>query len=440
MSFQIAIVGSGPAGCFIAELLSRKIEDCQIDVIERLPSLFGLVRAGVAPDHQGTKNVTRQFERTLEKDNIRVLANLNIGSDISYEELKSCYDIIVLATGASEDRKLEISGEATSGVYGSSHFVGWYNGHPASYLNPPALKGSSVAIIGHGNVALDIARLLAKTPEERADTDICASAIAQLDNAGIKDIYLIGRGTPEQSKFTPPELAELKALSNATPVISNAQIPESVSADLEPREARAKQMNLDLFREFAQNGTKPDETDEKVRIHFLFSHTPLAVASENNRINGLQLKTHSGNTEREVSLPVNTLISAIGYHSNEIASVPFDPALGRIQHQDGLVEQGVYATGWCRRGPSGVIPTNRADALEISKRILGDIESGTLSASKRGGQAMDELIEKKRLFTLSYSDWKKIDSCEQNRALGGKPREKFTTTSEMLDLIRSARL
>ncbi|WP_086479191.1 FAD-dependent oxidoreductase [Oceanospirillum sanctuarii] len=437
MPLQIAIVGSGPAGCFIAELLSRKIEDCQIDIIERLPSLFGLVRAGVAPDHQGTKNVTRQFEKTLEKDNIRVLANLNVGPDISYDELKSCYDLVVIATGASEDRMLNIPGEDSAGVYGSSHFVGWYNGHPASHQNPPELKGPSVAIIGHGNVALDIARLLAKTSNERAETDICAPAMSQLDNSEVSDIYLIGRGTPEQSKFTPPELAELKALSAAVPVISNTRIPETPSSDLDPREARAKQMNLDLFREFAENASNPVLTAGKTRIHLLFNHSPVAVASENGRIKSLKLKHQAEQASDELALPVDTLISAIGYRSREISSVPFDTQQGRIQHENGLIEPGVYATGWCRRGPNGVIPTNRADALEISKRILADLDSGQISAGKSGRVAMDNLIEAKQLKVLSYQDWKTIDQAEQDRAQGNKPREKFLTEAEMLQVLSS---
>lgn len=433
MPLQIAIVGSGPAGCFIAELLSRKIEDCQIDIIERLPSLFGLVRAGVAPDHQGTKNVTRQFEKTLEKDNIRVLANLNIGSDISYDELKSCYDLILIATGASDDRKLNIPGESSSGVYGSSHFVGWYNGHPDSHRNPPELKGPSVSIIGHGNVALDIARLLAKTPEERSEADVCAPVMEQLDNSEITDIYLIGRGSPEQSKFTPPELAELKTLSAALPVISNTVIPETPSADLDPREARAKQMNLDLFREFAENGSDPGLSVGKTRIHLLFNHSPVSIDSENGRISSLRLKVN----DDEIRLPTDTLVSAIGYHSSAIPSVPFDAHRGRIQHENGLIEPGVYATGWCRRGPTGVIPTNRADALEMSKRILADLDSGLISAGKPGRVAMDNLIEAKQLKVLSYQDWKTIDQAEQNRAQGNKPREKFLTEEAMLEVIFS---
>lgn len=435
MPLQIAIVGSGPAGCFIAELLSRKIEDCRIDMIERMPSLFGLVRAGVAPDHQGTKNVIRQFEKTLEKDNIRVLANLNVGTDISYDELKSCYDLVVIATGASDDRKLGIPGENDQGIYGSSHFVGWYNGHPESHRRPPELKGPAVAIIGHGNVALDIARLIAKTSDERAETDICAAAMAQLDNSVITDIYLIGRGSPEQSKFTPPELAELKALSAAIPVISNTAIPETPSSDLDPREARAKQMNLDLFREFAENASNPVLTNGKTCIHLLFNHSPTAIESENGRITSLHLKQQSDQGIDEITLPVNTLISAIGYRSREISSVPFDTKQGRIQHENGLIEPTVYATGWCRRGPTGVIPTNRADALEISKRILADYEAGTITTGKGGQEVMDKLIADKNLKVIDYQDWKNINQAEKDRAQGKKPREKFLSEAEMLQQV-----
>ena len=433
MSLQIAIVGSGPAGCFMAELLSRKIDGCQIDIIERLPSLFGLVRAGVAPDHQGTKNVTRQFERTLEKPNIRVLANLTLGEDISYETLKQFYDLIIFATGASQDRTLNIAGEELSGVYGSSHFVGWYNGHPDSHQNPPKLSGPSVAIIGHGNVALDIARILAKTPEENASTDICQSAMEAINHSEIRDIYLIGRGSPEQAKFTPPELAELKDLSGATPLIEGYTIPESPSADLEPREARAKQMNLDLFREFTKNTTS--DLSGKIRIHFLFNLCPLSIQGTNGRVSCLNLEqTPSGEPGKNRSVPVNTLISAIGYCSDPITGVPFDDSNGRLIQESGLVEEGVYATGWCRRGPTGVIPTNRADALEISKRILNDLDNGVIPSGRPGRKAMDQFIKDHQLQVLSYIDWKRIDNAEQSAAQGGKPREKFISTADMVSL------
>ncbi|WP_417594481.1 FAD-dependent oxidoreductase [Oceanospirillum sp.] len=435
MSLQIAIVGSGPAGCFMAELLSRKIDDCQIDIIERLPSLFGLVRAGVAPDHQGTKNVTRQFERTLEKPNIRVLANLTVGKDISYETLKQFYDLIIFATGASRDRTLDIAGEELSGIYGSSHFVGWYNGHPDSHQPPPTLLGPSVAIIGHGNVALDIARLLAKTPEEKVNTDICQSAMEAINQSDIRDIFLIGRGSPEQAKFTPPELAELKDLSNAIPLIESCDIPESPSADLEQREARAKQMNLDLFREFTQNVT-PD-LSEKTRIHFLFNLSPLSIQGVGGKVSCLNLKqTSPGKSEKNLSVPVNTLISAIGYRSDPITGVPFDDSNGRLIHESGLVENGVYVTGWCRRGPTGVIPTNRADALEISKRILNDLDNGVIPSGKPGRKAMDQFIKDHQLQVLSYADWKIIDNAEQSAAQGEKPREKFISTADMISLVR----
>ncbi len=441
MSLQIAIVGSGPAGCFMAELLSRKIEDCQIDMIERLPSLFGLVRAGVAPDHQGTKNVTRQFERTLEKDNIRLLANLTIGRDISYEQLKQCYDLVILATGASQDRQLNLHGQDLAGVYGSSHFVGWYNGHPDSHRNPPQLKDGSVAIIGHGNVALDIARLLAKTAEERENTDICQPAMSQMNQAKIQDIYLIGRGAPEQAKFTPPELAELNDLQDALPVIWDTVIPETVSPELDPREARAKQMNLDLFHQFAENAKAADTAT--TRIHLLFNHQPVAIHGEAEAVQSVEFERTDHNTPNplktintQVTLKVDTLISAIGYTSLPIPGVPFDADAGRIRHQDGQVEPGVYVTGWCRRGPTGVIPTNRADALEMSKRILADLDNGLISSGKAGRVAMDQLIADKGLQVLSYQDWQAIDKAEQEAGNGSKPREKFLTEDAMIQQVR----
>lgn len=433
MSLQIAIVGSGPAGCFLAELLTRKLPDCQLDIIERLPTLFGLVRAGVAPDHQGTKNVTRQFERTLQKENIRVLANLTVGKDISYDELKACYDLIIFATGASEDNTLGIDNESLDGVYGSGRFVGWYNGDPDAHQQALQLAGPSVAIIGHGNVALDIARLLAKSPDERVGADICQPALDQLNACTIKDIYLIGRSGPEQARFTPPELAELKELTQALPV-TTAAIPTEASPELEPRERRAKQMNLELFQQFALNteaaATRP------TRIHLLFNHQPKALQGEAGRVTQLELMQRTpGSPEQPVTLPVNTLISAIGYRSRPIGNLPFDSEAGRFTHQNGLVEAGVYLTGWCRRGPTGVIPTNRADALEISKRILNDLESGAITAGKPGGSALDSLIAERSINIVHYQDWQRIDQAEIAAATAPKTREPFTSVASMLHCL-----
>ncbi|WP_028303794.1 FAD-dependent oxidoreductase [Oceanospirillum maris] len=451
MSFQIAIIGSGPSGCFLAELLSRKIPDCQIDIIERLPTLFGLVRAGVAPDHQGTKNVTRQFERTLEKDNIRVLANLTVGEEISFEALKNCYDIIIVATGAAEDNRLNIAGEDLDGVYGSSHFVGWYNANPDAHKSINTsntkkniqLKGSAVAVIGHGNVALDIARLLAKTPEERAATDICQPALEQMDQCVIDDIYLIGRGGPEQARFTPPELAELNELAQALPVINACAIPAEPSSEWEPREARAKQMNLDLFRQFSVNAVQAQaqrapvtQTTGKTRIHLLFWHQPKAILGDAGRITHLELEQRlAGQAPQRVTLPIDTLISAIGYHSRPIKGLPFDDQLGRIPHKNGLTEPGVYITGWARRGPTGVIPTNRADALEMSKRILSDVESGVLTPKQAPLVSIDTLIAEKGLQVVNYSQWQQLNQAEIAAAKDQKPREKFTSTQAMLAQI-----
>lgn len=432
MSLHIAIVGSGPAGCFIAELLSRKLPGCHLDILERQPVPFGLVRTGVAPDHQGTKNVTRQFERTLQKNEVRLITRINVGTDIPYDTLRQYYDLVIFATGASQDKPLTLPGSNTEGIYGSRHFVGWYN---AGLEQPPqsvALQGPSVAIIGHGNVALDIARVLAKTPDEHATSDICEQALQQITQAGIRDIYLIGRGTPEQARFTPPELAELTQLDNALPVIQDQSLPDSLSDDSDPRSARAKAMNLELFRQFAANGQNPDSA-AKPRIHLLFNHQPEAINSRNERISDLTCRyTDNNETIRTVTLPVNTLVSAIGYTSEAVPGVPFDETKGHLQHENGCIEPGVYALGWCSHGPRGVIPTNRTDAVALSKRILSDLEQGHIQTGKPGAAALDQWIQDQQLDVFYYPDWQWTDQQEIAAATPPAPRKKFRSSADIL--------
>lgn len=432
---QIAIVGSGPSGCYIADMLAKKVDNSQVDIFDRLPTPFGLVRAGVAPDHQGTKNITRQFERTLARDNVRFLGNIEIGSDLSYSDLKTHYDVVVLTIGAMQDRKLGIAGEDLTGVYGSGEFVAWYNGHPDYCDLQPSLNGPSVAIIGNGNVALDISRVLAKSAEEMSQSDIVSSCQQQIQQAQITDIYVIGRRGPLDASFTNPELSEFAELERCVPLIDNEHLPEVLPEDVDPKQARTLEKNLNTLQQYAQNNAE----QKPVRLHFKFCASPIEVIGNDGQAQTIKLEKtelvdgRSQGTGELFELPAQTVISAIGYHSEALEDVPFDAHRGIVQNNDGVVEPGVYTAGWCKRGPQGVIPANRADAMAVAKQIISDLETTAISKQAQGFSALEAKLNGKRV--VSADDWQKINQIEIDQAVNGKPREKINRISEMLSLL-----
>lgn len=454
MNCSIAIVGTGPAGFYLADLLSKKLEHCQLDLIDRLPTPFGLIRAAVAPDHIPTKNITRQFERVLQRENVRFLGNVELGRDVSYDELKACYNVVIIATGAIEDRALNLEIHDTEndpsirsvtehakieGIYGSGQFVTWYNAHPDRHDFTPKLDGKAVAIIGNGNVALDIARILGKTNDEMIGSDISLEAQRLIAQSAIEDIYIIGRRGPVEASFTPFELEELSQLSRCVPLIYNADntsntIPQHIGEGYDNRESKIRQKNLELLQHYSQN-----QADQKpIRLHFLFWHSPNKINTKNGRIASLNLKKTQlqGNdlieTDQALTLTIDTLISAIGYRSTPISGVPFEQQSGRIAHKAGRVESGVYCVGWCKRGPQGVIPSNRADAIDMAKMIIADLEANPITQIKTGPAAMDQLLDSRDIRVVSTEDWHKIDQAEIERAPKGKIREKFMTIEQML--------
>ena len=435
---HIAIIGSGPSGLYVADSLSRKHAEAQIDIFDRLATPYGLVRGGVAPDHQGTKNIVRQYERTLKKANISFMGNVCIGKDLSYEELKSHYDVVVLTIGAFIDRQLGIKGEELAGVYGSGEIVGWYNGHP-DYRDLAPQLGGKIAIVGQGNVALDLARLLAKTSEELASSDMCAHAITALANTSVSDIYIIGRRGATEASFTSVELDELGKLANCVPLVDAAQLVDSatISTDLPAAEQQAKQKNLALLQSFAENKA----ADKPVRLHLVFCASPDAVLGE-SAVTGLRLERTRVEAGRAVAtgeffeLDVDTVLTAIGYRSESIKGVPFDQQRGIIANDTGRVETGVYTAGWCKRGPQGVIPANRADSLAVAKLILEDLETSPPTGGKTGRKAIEALLAERAVTIVQFTDWEKINAAEiaQGQAVG-KPREKIVDIASILNVV-----
>ena len=434
MTKHVCIVGSGPSGFFAADHLLRKLPTARIDIIDRLPTPYGLLRGGVAPDHQGTKNIARQYERTCQKDNVRFLGNVMVGRDVSYGELKAAYDAVILAIGAPADRKLGIPGEELEGVYGSGAFVGWYNGHPDFRDLAPRLDGSAVAVIGNGNVALDIARILAKTPAEMAASDLCAHAQADIDAARLTDIYVLGRRGPIEASFTFAELAEMGELERAEPVVDAAALPEAIEPD-PSYDLKVKQKNLDILKDFA--GRAP--AGKPIKVHFLFNAAPKAIRGH-GKVEALQVERTRVEGGRAVltgetfELPVCAVVSAIGYRSEGFAGLPMDEARGTVRNEAGRVEPGVYVVGWSKRGPTGTVPTNRQDSIAVADLALADMAAAGETA-KAGGAEIDRLLGDRGVRSVCFTDWQKINEAEAGRAAPGRPREKFTRVGEMLAVL-----
>ena len=429
---HIGIVGAGPSGCYVADALGRKLPGARIDIFDRLPTPFGLVRGGVAPDHQGTKNIARQFERTLGKEGVRFLGNVAVGRDISYGELKAAYDVLVITIGALDDRRLGIPGEELDAVYGSGQFVAWYNGIPADRELKPRLDGKSVAIIGNGNVALDIARLLAKTADELAASDLCAHARAAFAAARIEDIWLIGRRGPADASFTTAELSEFGDLSRAAARVDAAQLPTELPAELGEEQRKLAERNIEVLRGYAQRGA---QDERPLRVHFMFNARPLAIRGD-GRARELQLERTRVEHGRAVpggenfAIAADTVISAIGYRSTAFPGLPFDTARGVVANDQGRVEAGVYTAGWCKRGPQGVIPANRADSLAVAELILADIAGGP-SDGKPGGALIDSLLATRGVRPIDFAGWQKINAAEV-AAAQGRPREKLVRMDDLL--------
>lgn len=428
-AIEACVVGSGPSGFFAADALLRRVPDIRVDILDRLPTPYGLVRGGVAPDHQGTKNIARQFERLCQHPSVRFLGNVGLGRDVGYEKLKDCYDLVVLALGAPVDRKLGVPGEDLPGVYGSGAFVGWYNGHPDHRDLAPLLDCPAVAIVGNGNVAIDVARVLAKTPEEMAGSDLCRHAGEVIAAAPLTDIYVIGRRGPAQASFTPAELAELGRLRRTAPKVA----PRDVAANL-PADSPAAKKNLEILRGFAQQ----PPAGKPLTLHFIFHAAPQAILGR-ERVEGIRL-ARSGVaaeagavTDNAVELAVGAVVTCIGYRTVAVPALPFDPARGVVRNVDGQVEPGVCVVGWSKRGPSGTIPTNRADSFAVIERAVGSI--GESLTAKPGGRALDLLLSERSVRAVTFADWLRIDEREKATAPPGRPREKLTRTEELLAAI-----
>ena len=433
---HIAIIGSGPAGYYTAEAAQKLWgDDIQVDVFDMLPVPYGLIRTGVAPDHQSIKGVSKRYEKTALTENVRFVGNVCIGKDVSIPELAQLYDAIVIATGAPHDRSLGIDGEDLQNIFGSAAFVGWYNGHPQFANLAPDLDGKHAVVIGMGNVALDVARILAKTEAEFEGADIVAHALDALRNSGIQKITILGRRGPHQIMMTPKELGELAALERASPRVDKDDLPdEADDALLEP----GLRKSVTHLRSFA---AIPESlhAEKPIEIEIDFFASPMAFAGSDGKVSNARVERteveagRANGTGEFYDVPADLVISCIGYRSSPIPDVPFDERAGRFANDEGRILPGLYCVGWARRGPSGTIGTNRPDGFGVVEKIAEDMESGALGrAEKHGRDGFDELAKRRGLDVVTFRDWKRIEEAEEKAARQGAPREKFVDVEAMI--------
>jgi ferredoxin/flavodoxin---NADP+ reductase len=448
---RVAIVGTGPSGFYAAEHLLKKHPGVEIDLFDRLPTPFGLVRGGVAPDHQKIKSVTRVYEKIASQPGVRFLGNVLIGRDLTREEVLDHYDAVIYAFGAHSDRTLGIPGEHLAGSHAATEFVGWYNGHPDYQDHSFDLSQENVVVIGVGNVAVDVTRVLSRTPEELAKTDIAPYALEVLQNSGVKNVYMVGRRGPVQAAFTNPELKELGEMPGADIVVlpNELVLDEGSRATLARAEERTAEKNLHTLEAFA---SKPQE-GKPMRIHLRFLLSPLelhgdgsveAVKLARNRLvataNGELRAEPTGETE---VIPAGLVFRSVGYLGTGIPGVVFDAKRGIMPNEGGRVvtapgtaSQGEYVVGWIKRGPTGVIGTNKPDATETTDHLLEDFTSGKLKRTLSPRDEIDRMLEQRGVRVVTWEDWRKLDQIERERGAAlGRPRLKFTTVADMLGAL-----
>jgi len=419
-SYKVAIVGAGPAGYFAAQALQTlQTDDLQftIDMIERLPTPWGLVRSGVAPDHPKIKTVSKVFEKVATAGNFRLFGGVELGTDITIEQLKEMYDAVVIATGSAVGKKLGIPGEDLPGSISAAEFVPWYNAHPDFHSVEVPLNCQVAVVIGAGNVAMDVARMLALEPSELDSTDTADHAIAAFKDSEIREVIISARRGPENAAFTSPELRELPKLEHTNVLISKLDIEAAIVRAGDAIEKDTKS-NLDAMLLISEKeGTSHDRT-----MKFQFLATPIEIKGANKVEEVIFQKTGS---EEKFSVKCGLVITAIGYEAASIPGIPYER--GKVVNTGGCVSENLYVVGWAKRGPSGVIGTNKSDASEVMKLLVDGLKS-----AKNSGDVSDLLKDKK---FVSQSHWEVINAAEV--AAGeplGKPRKKAVLREELLGL------
>jgi len=443
---RVAVIGSGPAGLYAAEaLIKQNTIPVSVDVFDRLPVPYGLVRYGVAPDHYKIKSVIGVYEKTLADPRVRFFGHVTFGRDLTRADYRRLYDAVIYAVGASSDRNLGIAGEDLPCSISATEFVAWYNGHPDAATRAMTLDARGVAVVGVGNVAVDVTRILAKTRDELAETDIADHALPVLARSAVTDIYVLGRRGPVQAKFTTKELGELGELANADIIVK----PEEIALDLVSEAAlvgqRVAQRNIEVLRAFA---AKPLEGKPR-RIHLRFLVSPVEILGtacveglviERNRLDEQQRAVGTGDYE---TLDVQMVLRSVGYKGVPLDDVPFDTRTQVVSHRagrvtisaDGAVVPGEYVTGWIKRGPSGLIGTNKADSVETVTSLLEDAPN-LPRAAEAEPEAVEMLLRARNVRYVTMADWLELEKYETTLGEAqGRPRVKIVHIEEMLERI-----
>ncbi len=451
---RVAIVGAGPSGFYAAEHILKDGDlHAQVDLFDRLPTPFGLVRGGVAPDHPKIKSVIRVYEKTAAREGFRFFGHVKVGRDIEVEELEQLYHAIVFTVGCETDRSLGIPGEELTGSHAATAFVGWYNAHPDYADDVFDLSCERAVVIGNGNVAMDVARMLALTDHELRQTDTADHAIELLDRKRIKEIVVLGRRGPVQAAFTNPEIKELGVMEDAEVVVDpgDVELDAASKAFLESDEVdKTTRVNYETLKEFSER--EPEGKKQRIVLRFLVSPVEIKgdgkvgsiVIGRNELVEEGGALRAKDTGERE-ELECGLVLRSVGYTGVPIEGVPFDDRRGLILNEAGRVfdshdgghKVGHYTAGWIKRGPSGVIGTNKKDALETVQNLFADVESGTLLApEKPEPEAVEQLLGERGVRYVTFEDWQAIDEAEVGRGEPhGRPRVKFVRVEEMLDTV-----
>jgi ferredoxin--NADP+ reductase len=456
---RVAIIGAGPSGFYVAEHLFHQQDlVVEVDLFDRLPTPYGLVRGGVAPDHQKIKSVVTAYDKTAAHPRFHYYGNVEYGSHLNLGDLQELYHQIVFTTGAQTDRRMGIPGEDLHGSHPATEFVAWYNGHPDFRDLEFDFSCEQAAVVGIGNVAVDVARILSRTPEELATTDIADYALEALRHSRIKEVYMLGRRGPAQAAFTNPELKELNELAEADLLIrpEEAALDELSQASLENSRDRATTRKVQMLQSFAQR--PPSGKPRQLTIRFLVSPVEL-FGDDAGRVAEVRLvrnelyATETGTlrpkpTDQFETLSAGLVFRSVGYHGVPLPGVPFHDSWGVILNQKGRVLDpdtqqpvvGEYASGWIKRGPTGVIGTNKSDALETVRCMVEDFAKGAiLHPSYPEPAAAEKLIRERQPDAVSYADWLRLNALEIARGQAvGRPRLKFTRVQEMLAALHDA--
>lgn len=452
---HIAIIGSGPSGFYAAEHLQKQKDlTVQIDMYDRLPTPYGLVRGGVAPDHPKIKSVTKVYDRIASSPNFRFFGNVEFGRDITHADIADHYHAVIYAVGAQTDRRLNIPGEDLPGSHPATEFVAWYNAHPDFRNCRFDLTQESVAVIGVGNVAMDVVRILGRTYNELVQTDIADYALEELANSSVRTIYILGRRGPAQSAFTNPEIKELGEMEGCDIIVDpgEVQLDAFSQAFIDSGEDKSARRNVEIMAEYAQR--PPEGKPKKIIMRFLVSPVEIIGTDRVEAIKVVKNELYQAEdgtlrpraTDQYETIPVGLVFRSVGYHGVALPDVPFYEKWGIIPNDKGRVltaqkdgEQvvGDYVVGWIKRGPSGIIGTNKPDAVETVISLLEDVKAGKVfTPSKPDGAAILSLLRERQPDYVTYEDWLLLDQIEQERGkAAGRPRLKFSSVEEMLNAL-----